>query len=68
VPPFVLFFPAIYQRLPRAAKCVFCCEFPLYWRHFPADGARRSDDENERIERDFSVAHKVTAPSYQKMA
>ncbi len=77
VPPFVLFFPALYRTLPRAVKCLFCCEFPLYWSSFPADGDRlveapvatRMSDDGLSIARDFDTAHKINAPtvaSYQR--
>ncbi len=73
VPPFVLFFPAVYRVMPRGLKIVFCCEFPLYWTHFPADGAvsgeARISEEDHGIEHDFNQVHKMPgAASYQHAA
>lgn len=28
--PLLLFWPRLYQVLPSAVKCLFCCEFPFY--------------------------------------
>jgi steroid 5-alpha reductase family enzyme len=64
VPPFLLFFPALYRSFPPIAKLAFCCEFPFYSKNFPSDaeaGVTASQGDLEQSWQKGELIH-----SYQK--